>query len=97
VVCLLLSAKLFPTRFSRQKPSFSVAAEVLLTVSNRAIISNTSPYLMAYPHGAETVLSPITDLIYIRLTNNRTAPLMIDYYSVEIRFTKEPQWKRPSV
>jgi hypothetical protein len=83
-----------PDTVSQQKPSFSVAAEVLLTVPNREIISSTSPYLVAYSHGEETVLSPITDLIYIRFTNNRTAPLMIDYYAAEVRSTKEPQWKK---
>lgn len=49
---------------------------------------------MAYRHGEEIVLSPITDLIYIRVTNNRTTPLMIDYYSAEVRSTKQPQWKK---
>ena len=99
LIAIALSAVFYwwprsPDTVSQQKPSFSVAAETLLTVSNREIISSTSPYLMAYRHGEEIVLSPITDLIYIRVTNNRTTPLIIDYYSAEVRSTKQPQWKK---
>jgi hypothetical protein len=71
-----------PERDAATIPRVSVAAEVVISGVYRNMQTS---YWLAYEYGTHGVASPITDLLYVRLTNCVGCPsLMIDYFSVEI-------------
>jgi hypothetical protein len=52
---------------------------------------------LTYQHGTHICVSPISNLLYVRLTNDpESAPLLIDHYSLEVR-SKERTWQPATV
>ena len=67
-----------------QSPQVSVVAEVWMR-GERTVRGGALLLLHHYYGDKPPVISPITDLIYVRLTNkSATQSLMIDYFAVEV-------------
>lgn len=66
------------------KLSFLVVAETVIHLTTRTEEPN-GRFWVAFETNKEVLMSPITDLIYVRFTNDNPKPVMIDHYGVDIR------------
>lgn len=85
-ICILLMIGMIADRiWFGESPQFSVVSEVTIFNPVRESVS----WFVVYNRGTNIVASPINQMIYVRITNETGASIMIDYLSPEISRDKK--------
>ena len=80
---------------TKAEPSFSITCATLISTGERWPLNrdHVTPWLWLTEQGNDRILSPVTDLLYIRFTNLDRDPMLIDFYGLEVR-QKDKPWTK---